>query len=61
MLSNKASYVLMRNSKWQAVYALAFAMLLFLAPSQALGQAQIHEASTALPDFDARSGSVTPT
>jgi extracellular elastinolytic metalloproteinase len=61
MLVSKAAYVLIRDSKWQAVFALAFAVLLSLALSQAFGQAQIHEASTALPDFDARSGSVSPT
>ena len=58
MLTDSA--VLLR-ARWQAIFAVVFSALLFLAPSTALGQAQILEATAGLPDFDARTGSVAPT
>ena len=61
MFSDKTFSIITRNFRWQAAVAVAFAVLLFLVPSPALGQAQIFEATPGLPDFDARTGSVAPT
>ncbi|MCA1602163.1 MAG: M36 family metallopeptidase, partial [Acidobacteria bacterium] len=52
MLSYKRSSVITRDFIWQAVVAVAFTVLLLLAPSTALGQV--------LDDFDARTGTVAP-
>nr|MBA3513304.1 hypothetical protein [Pyrinomonadaceae bacterium] len=52
MLSDKTPSVITRDCRWQAVLAVVFAVLLFLAPSPALGQV--------LADFDARTGTVAP-
>ena len=52
MLGDKTSSVLTRDFRWRAIFAFAFAALLFLAPSSVLGQV--------LGDFDARTGTVAP-
>ncbi len=52
MLSDKTSSVLTRDFRWRAILAIAFAGLLFLAPSAVSGQV--------LNDFDNRTGTVAP-
>ncbi|HKR58409.1 MAG TPA: hypothetical protein VJS64_01650, partial [Pyrinomonadaceae bacterium] len=55
------SSVLLRDNRWQAIFAVLFSVLLALTPSNAFGQAQILEGTGGLPNFDTRTGSVSPT
>ena len=59
MLTDKT--FLLRDSGWQAIFTIAFTVLLLLSPSRAFGQAQILDVTSGLPNLDARTGSVAPT